>query len=453
MRQETEGEPGASGGVRFGTALRFWVKLGFISFGGPAGQIAIMHQEIVERRRWVSEARFLHALNYCMLLPGPEAQQLATYIGWLLHRTRGGLAAGIFFVLPSMLVLYGLSHAYAAYGQLPVVAGLLVGFKSVVVAIVAEAVLRIGRRALRGWAHLVVAGGAFVAIYFVHVPFPWVILAAALVGWSGARSWPAAWSPLAAESKRKSALPAAPSSISPASFHAVPALHALPPRSRVLRLLSVGLVLWLLPFVALGGWLGWSSLPMQQYRFFTGAAFVTFGGAYAVLAYVAQAAVHSFGWITSAQAVDGLALAETTPGPLIMVLQFVGFMTGWNHPGALGRLSAASLGALVTTWATFLPCFMFVLLGAPYVEQLRGNKALNGALSGVTAAVLGVILNLALVFGAAVILPAGGVGDARWFAAILAGSAFFALLRCKIDVIWIVLAGGLAGLARELLMQ
>lgn len=438
MIRESAGESGERPGVRFGEALRFWFKLGFISFGGPAGQIAILHRELVDRRRWISEGRFLHALNYCMLLPGPEAQQLATYTGWLLHGARGGLAAGIFFVLPSILILFGLSYGYAAYRELPLLAGLLSGFKAVVVAIVGEAVLRFGRRALRGKAHVLLAGGAFSAIYFGNAPFPLIVLTGALIGVVAARVWPTAWISLSAPRLQDGT--AAPD-------------HGSPSLSRAMRMLACGLILWSLPFAALGTWLGWESVPSQQYRFYTGAALVTFGGAYAVLAYVTQAAVHAYGWITPVQAVDGLALAETTPGPLIMVLQFVGFMTGWNHPEGLSRLSAATLGALATTWVTFLPCFLFVLVGAPYIEMLHGNRALGAALSAVTASVIGVILNLALVLGAAVILPDGVSGDVAWFSALLAGAALFAMLRYRIDALWIVLAGGLAGLARALLIR
>ncbi len=442
-----------SPGIPFGEALRFWLKLGFISFGGPAGQIAILHRELVERRRWISESRFLHALNYCMLLPGPEAQQLATYIGWLLHRTRGGLAAGVLFVLPSVFILLGLSYAYAAWGELPVVAGLLAGCKAVVVAIVADAVLRLGRRAIRGWAHLLLAGGAFVGIYFLHVPFPLIILAAALIGLGGARVWPEEWNAQRTHRVGGGSGAGAGTDEPPPSIRddVAPPPHAQPSPSRLARTFSAGLVLWLLPFGLLAAWLGWNSLPLLQYRFFTGAALVTFGGAYSVLAYVTQAAVQAYGWITPAQALDGLALAETTPGPLIMVLQFVGFMTGWNNPGGLGQLSSATLGALVTTWTTFLPCFVFVFAGAPYIELLRGNKALNGALSAVTASVIGVILNLALVFGAAVIMPDGLGGGVSWFSACVSAAAFLAMYRFRIDALWIVLAGGLAGLAFRLI--
>ena len=441
--------------VSFGEALRFWVKLGFISFGGPAGQIAIMHRELVERRRWIGEERFLHALNYCMLLPGPEAQQLAIYIGWLMHRTIGGIVAGAFFVIPSIFVLLALTYVYAAHGNVPAVAGALSGFKPVVVAIVVEAVLKIGGRALKRRAHYVVACAAFVAIYFLHVPFPLIVLAAAGVGLAGARFWPGTFmaGPKPKEADRKTrgegeATDALPLVI---DDHAPPPPHTLPSRARVLRVLAAGVTLWLIPLVLLGPWRGWGSLHAQEYHFFTRAALVTFGGAYAVLAYVTQAAAGSYGWLTQAQAVDGLALAETTPGPLIMVLQFVGFMAGWNNPQGMERTTSAVVGALVTTYATFLPCFIFIFLGAPYIEVLRGNKDLTGAMTGITAAVVGVVLNLALVFGAAVIWPRGLAGGTNFFALAVSAAAFVALSKLKADVLWVVLAGGAVGLGRALL--
>ncbi|HEY6188073.1 MAG TPA: chromate efflux transporter [Pyrinomonadaceae bacterium] len=440
--------------VSFTEALRFWVKLGFISFGGPAGQIAIMHREVVERRRWISEERFLHALNYCMLLPGPEATQLAIYIGWLLHKTWGGIVAGAFFVIPSIFVLLALSYIYAAYGEVTAVAAVLSGFKPVIVAIVVEAVLKIGGRAIKRRAHLALAASAFVAIYFLHVPFPLIVLAAALLGLAGVRIWPQVFGASAQRPKapgtetkdEENASEALPLVI---DDHAPPPAHTLPRRSRSLKTLACGLVLWLLPFVALIYWRGWASLHAQEYRFFTQAALVTFGGAYAVLAYVTQAA-NSYGWLMRGQAVDGLALAETTPGPLIMVLQFIGFMAGWNNPQGLTQTTSAVTGALLTTYVTFLPCFIFIFLGAPYIEVLRGNKNLTGALAGVTAAVVGVILNLALVFGAAVIWPRGLSGGADLFAALMSVAAFIMLYRFKTDVLWVVIAGGLVGLARNL---
>ncbi|MDQ3490899.1 MAG: chromate efflux transporter [Acidobacteriota bacterium] len=437
--------------VSFSEALRFWIKLGFISFGGPAGQIAIMHRELVEKRRWLGEERFLHALNYCMLLPGPEAQQLAIYIGWLMHRTWGGIAAGAFFVIPSIFILLGLSYIYAAYGSVPVIAGILDGFKPVVVAIVVEAVVKIGRRALKRGIHLVIAALAFVAIYLLHVPFPLIVLTAALIGLAGAIYFPASFSP-PPENKTESKdsnIEELPRLV--ITDEGVPPAHTLPDHVRFAKTLAIGTLLWLLPFVLLIAWQGSNSLQIQEYRFFTQSALVTFGGAYAVLAYVTQAITAApYNWITPAQAVDGLALAETTPGPLIMVLQFVGFMAGWNYPpDGMTQLSSAVLGALVATYATFLPCFLFIFLGAPYIEYLRGNKLLTGALSGVTSAVVGVILNLAVVFGAAVIFSGGFIGNFNLFAAILFAISLAALFYFRIGVIWVVLGGGLIGLLRN----
>jgi chromate transporter len=439
--------------VSFMEALRFWVKLGFISFGGPAGQIAIMHRELVERRRWISEERFLHALNYCMLLPGPEAQQLAIYIGWLLHRTWGGILAGAFFVIPSIFILLALSYIYAAHGNVPAVVGVLLGFKPVVVAIVVEAVLKIGSRAIKRRVHLLIAAAAFIAIYFFHVPFPLIVLAAALMGIGvGSRGSGVGEQKSGGGTLNKNLTPGhQPLSPIVIDDHAPPPAHTLPSRGRALKTLAVGLVLWVLPFAALVVWRGWSSLHVQEYRFFTQAALVTFGGAYAVLAYVTQAAVGSYGWLSQAQAVDGLALAETTPGPLIMVLQFIGFMAGWNHAEGMSQTASAITGALVTTYTTFLPCFLFIFIGAPYIEVLRGNRNLTAALSGITAAVVGVILNLALVFGAAVIWPRGLANGTNWFAAVMSVAAFIALYRFKIDVLWVILAGGVIGLALTLL--
>jgi chromate transporter len=432
---------GVANRVPFAEALRFWIKLGFISFGGPAGQIAIMHRELVERRCWVSEARFMHALNYCMLLPGPEAQQLATYIGWLLHRTPGGIVAGAFFVIPSIFILLALSYICAAYGNVTAVAGALDGFKPVVVAIVVEAALKIGKRALTSKAHYVTATAAFVGIFFLHVPFPLIVLTAGLAGLALTRYRPAR----AEEDKDEQ--PVFPDEVEPLLAHTQPS------SGRALRTLAVGIVLWALPFAAIIAWRGGSSLHAQVYLFFTQAALVTFGGAYAVLAYVTQAAVTSYGWLSQPQAVDGLALAETTPGPLIMVLQFIGFMAGWNQPQGLTPAMSATVGALVATYTTFLPSFIFIFLGAPYIESLRDNKRLKGALGSITAAVVGVILNLALVFGAAVIWPRGLAGGTNWFAAVMSIAAFFALYRLKADVLWVVIAGGLIGFGRALLIR
>jgi chromate transporter len=436
--------------VSFGEALRFWIKLGFISFGGPAGQIAIMHRELVDKRRWLGEERFLHALNYCMLLPGPEAHQLAIYIGWLMHRAWGGLVAGLFFVLPSIFVLLFLSYIYAAHGEVPAVAGVVEGFKPVVVAIVVEALIKIGSRALKRQAHYAIAALAFAAIYFLHVPFPLIVLAAGLIGLAGTTYLPVYFSPPPETPKETS--DAHGNELLPLAIpdDGDPPAHTRPSRSRISKVLAIGVILWLIPFGVLIAWQSWNSLHASEYIFFTQAALVTFGGAYAVLAYVTQTVTHDpYNWITPAQSVDGLALAETTPGPLIMVLQFVGFMAGWNNPVAgMSQTASAVLGGLVTTYVTFLPSFLFIFLGAPYIEYLRGNKFLTAGLLGITAAVVGVILNLAMVFGAAVIAPHGLTGGINWFFALMSLAAFIALYRFKIDVLWVVLGGGMIGLLR-----
>lgn len=430
--------------VGFWEAFRYWLRLGFISFGGPAGQIAIMQRDLVDRRRWISQGRFLHALSYCMLLPGPEAQQLAIYIGWLLHGTWGGIVAGAFFVLPSVFILWGLSATYAAYGTLPAVAGIFAGLKPAVVALVVVALFKIGTRALRPRGLVAIAAAAFVGISILRVPFPWIVTGAGLIGFLAGRIWPRKFSAIRPLPELEEADPASEQSRARTE-------EARRSWSRAVKIGAAGLFLWSAPFLALGLWRGWSSLHVLQYRFFTQAAFVTFGGAYAVLAYVLQAAVQSYHWITQHQAIDGLGLAETTPGPLIMVLQFVGFMTGWNRPEGMSRLASASLGATVTTYVTFLPCFFYIFLGAPYIESLRGNRSLTSALSGITAAVVGVILNLAVIFGLAVLLP-GGWGQApNLFALVLTAAAFAALYLLKLDAVWVVLAGGMVGLASSLL--
>ena len=366
--------------VSFRDAFRFWLKLGFINFGGPSGQIAIMHQELVEKRRWIDEERFLHALNYCMLLPGPEAQQLATYVGWLLHGTRGGLVAGTFFVLPGFFLLLALSWLYAAHGRLAPVAAVFSGLRAAVIAIVAVALLRLGARALRGGAAFLIAAAAFVAIFALAVPFPAIVLGAGLLG-------------LALERARPGALAGANAAFAGARGGA-PA-HA---GRRAVRVLAVGLAAWWLPLLLVIAIRGRQDVLSQEAVYFSQAAMVTFGGAYAVLAYVNQAAVGHFGWLLPGQMLDGLALAETTPGPLILVLEFVGFVAAWRNPGGLDPLLAGVLGATVTVWATFAPCFLWIFLGAPFIERLRGNRALAAALSGITAAVVGVMLNLAVWF-------------------------------------------------------
>jgi chromate transporter len=419
----------------FAKALRFWIKLGFISFGGPAGQIAIMHRELVEKNRWISDGHFLHALNFCMLLPGPEAQQLATYLGWRLHGARGGIAAGLWFVLPSVFLLFGLSWLYMAGGHLPWLAAIFYGLLAAVVAVIAEAILRIGKKALRSPALWMVAALSFVAIHFFGISFVFIILAAATAGWVGNRLYPRAF-------PRAGAVPS--SKLFPIAEVSLPAAPRAT-RARSLRVILVSTVLWGLPLLALGLWLGWESNPVQQGLFFTKAAFVTFGGAYAVLPYVAQQAVENHQWLTHPQMMSGLALAETTPGPLIMVLQFVGFVGGWQHPGGLSPLGAATLGALITTWVTFIPCFLFVFLGAPHVERMGGHRRLSAAMTAITAAVVGVILNLGVHFARHALWPTGQEGRADWFIAGLAIFAFVALHRFKVGLIPVLGGCALAG--------
>ncbi|MBI2431448.1 MAG: chromate efflux transporter [Candidatus Hydrogenedentes bacterium] len=365
----------------FQEATRTWAYIGMNSFGGPAGQIAVMHRVLVEEKRWVSEERFLHALNYCMLLPGPEAQQLATYIGWLLHGARGGLVAGTLFILPGVLVIMVLSYLYAGFQQVTAIQALFFGLKSAVLAIVAEAVLRIGKRALKTRFSVGVAASAFVAIFFLGVPFPAIVVGAALLG--PAKRYH--------EARNSGAALAHPDPYSPT-------LVQRPSLARSLRVLAVWLSLWLVPLVFLLAARGAEDTYFQVGSFFSKAAVVTFGGAYSVLAYIAQQAVETFGWLRPGEMLDGLAMAETTPGPLIMVVQFVGFMAAFRNPGALPPLAAGTLGGLLTTWVTFAPCFLWIFLGAPYIEALRGNKALNASLGAITAAVVGVVLNLAVWF-------------------------------------------------------
>ena len=395
-------------------AWLFWLKLGFISFGGPAGQIAIMHREVVERRRWLDEQQFMRALNFCMLLPGPEALQLAIYLGWRLHGVAGGVVAGLCFIVPAAVLLLGLSFAYAIYGAVPAIAALLFGLKATVVALVLHALVRVARRALAAREHWLIAALAFVLMIFRLVPFPLVLLAAALAG----------------ALIRRDSLPS--TADRPIAF---------PWRS-----LIVGISLWALPAIALLAMTGSGSLYTQVYGFFTAAALVTFGGAYSVLAYVSQQAVEVYGWLTQAETVAGLALAETTPGPLIIVLQFVGFMAGWNASTAGSQAMTATVTALLSSWATFLPSFVFILVGAPYVERLAANARLAAALAGITAAVVGVIASFAAVLAGAILFPAG-IEAPRWPALAIAIIALAALERTRIDVAWVIAAGALAGLA------
>ncbi|MGY4624076.1 chromate efflux transporter [Bradyrhizobium sp. USDA 4486] len=381
----------AGHGISFGEAFRVWLHVASLSFGGPAGQIAVMHRILVEEKKWISEGRFLHALNYCMLLPGPEAQQLATYVGWLLHRTAGGLMAGGLFILPGIIAIMGLSYIYAAYGNVSFVEALFFGLKAAVLAIVVEAVVRVGKRALKNRIMIALAAIAFVAIFFFAVPFPIIIIAAGLIGYVGARAGRPEFAPAAHDHGGSSA------AIDSMLGEAVPE-HVRPNTGRAIRTGAMWLALWLVPVIALLLALGEANVFSQIALFFSKMALVTFGGAYAVLAYVAQQAVEHYHWLKPHEMLDGLGMAETTPGPLIMVLQFVGFMAAYRDPAGLSPMLAATVGGLLATWVTFTPCFLWIFVGAPYIERLRGNTGLAGALSAITAAVVGVILNLSIWF-------------------------------------------------------
>ena len=412
----------------FSEALRFWLKLGLISFGGPSGQIAIMHAELVEKKKWIDEEHFLHALNYCMLLPGPEATQLATYCGWLLHRTWGGIVAGVLFVLPSALLLWVLSFIYVSYGQVAWLAAAFNGLKPAVAAIVLAAVWRIGRRALKHWLHWAIALAALAALLFFGVPFPLVLAAAAAIG-----------------------LLFKTSSAQPSTSTATELTASASSIKYTLTVLIVGLAVWWAPVLFVGLAQGWSGTLAQQGFFFSKAALITFGGAYAVLPYVGQQAVQNYGWLTTPQMLDGLGLAETTPGPLIIVLQFVGFLGSWNHPGTLSPLASATLGAAITTWTTFVPSFLFIFAGAPYIERLRKVTWLNQAMTAVTAAVVGVILNLAIWFGGHVFFS--GSGDANWFSIIVAALSLLALQRFKASVVLVIAGCAILGVGKHLLVR
>ena len=425
-------------------AFRVWLRVAALSFGGPAGQIAVMHRIIVEEKKWVSEARFLHALNYCMLLPGPEAQQLATYVGWLMHRALGGVMAGGLFVLPGIIAIMALSYVYAAFGKVPLVAALFFGLKAAVLAIVLEAVLRIGKRALRNNILVSLAAAAFVGIFFFDIPFPLIVFGAALIGYGGAASGAAAFQGGSGHGGGKVEDGEASDSL---LGEALPE-HVRPTVARAWRVSAVWLVLWLVPVIAIVSTLGTADVFSQIAIFFSKMAMVTFGGAYAALAYVAQQAVENYGWLKPGEMLDGLGMAETTPGPLIMVLQFVGFMAAYRDPGALSPVLAGTLGGLLATWVTFTPCFLWIFLGGPFVETLRGNKALGGALSAITAAVCGVILNLAIWFAIHTIfrdtIPVRGYGlsfdapvpaSADLWALALAVAAVLAIFRFKFGMI------------------
>jgi chromate transporter len=407
----------------FGAAARFWLRLGFVSFGGPAGQIAILHREIVDRRRWLGEREFTGALNFCMLLPGPEALQLAIYLGWKLHGIRGGLVAGLGFIVPAIVLLLGLSWLYARFGSLPAATGVLLGLKAAVLALVLQALVRIGRRALGTRLHVALAVAAFVALEFLRVPFPLIVLAAGAVGLAAAWRTPRP-GPVARQAERQGA---------------------------PWRVAAAGAALWLAPLLLVAATLGPQSLWGRLYLFFTQAALVTFGGAYAVLGYVTQHLVLDLGWLTAEQSVAGLALAETTPGPLVIVLQFMGFMAGWNQPGVLDPTAAALLAALLASWATFLPSFVLIFLGAPYVERITRAPRIAAALAAITAAVVGIIATLALLLARVVVLPEGVTGAIGWAAILVAGAVWWLLERTKLELHWALALAALAGLAAHTL--
>jgi chromate transporter len=440
-------------------AFWVWLRVAMLSFGGPAGQIAVMHRIIVDEKKWIGEKRFLHALNYCMLLPGPEAQQLATYIGWLMHRTLGGIIAGVLFIVPGVISIMALSWIYAIYGNVGLVAALFFGLKAAIIAIVFQAVLRIGKRALRNNIMLGIAAASFIAIFFFAVPFPVIILLAALIGFLGARAGFKQFDVGGGHgSEAQDALADADSALG----ENLPS-HANPTMGQSLRIAAIWLLLWLVPVGLLLATLGGDSVFSQIAVFFSKMAMVTFGGAYAVLAYVAQQAVNTYQWLQPREMLDGLGMAETTPGPLIMVLQFVGFMGALRNPGALSPLAAATLGGLLATWVTFIPCFLWIFLGAPFIERLRGNKSLSGAMSAITAAVVGVILNLAIWFALHTIFletfpintmflsfDAPRLGSLDIWALMLSIAAVVAVFRFKISIITTLGSCCLAGVALHL---
>jgi chromate transporter len=413
--------------ITFREALGYWLKLGFISFGGPTGQIAMMHKEVVENKKWMPEDHFLHALNFCMLLPGPEAQQLATYIGWLLHGTRGALAAGILFVLPSVFILWGLSWIYVALGSIPSVAALFFGLKPAVAAIVAEAVIRIGKKSLKNKALVLLAALSFISIYFFNIPFPAIVLSAGIIGY--------------VFSERLTGAPAA----LPLPGHKDD-LNADVTNGwlRAVKIGALGLLLWFLPLFLIGLWRGWDDILVDIGILFTKAAVVTFGGAYAVLGYIGQQAVGNYGWLLPEQMMDGLGLAETTPGPLIMVNQFVAYVAAYTHAPGLAPALAGAIGGLLATWVTFTPSMLWIFIGAPYIEALRRNAKLASALVAITAAVVGVVLNLAVTFTRHTLFP--DAGGFEWYALVASIVSFIGMTRLKWGMIPVIIGSALAGL-------
>ena len=446
IKQEVTAQPEP---VAFTEALVYWLKLGFISFGGPAGQISMMHQELVEKRRWISEHRFLHALNYTMVLPGPEAQQLATYIGWLMHGAWGGIVAGILFVMPSLFILSGLTWIYLAYGDVPVVEGILYGIKPAVTAIVVFAAYRIGSRALKNNVLRAMAVLAFIAIFAFDIPFPYIVLMAGIIGYVGSHIAPDKFRAGGHHGESKDSCgPALIDDDTPA-----PA-HARFKWSRLIAFTAIGLIIWVAAMAMLFTTYGWEGTLTQMGWFFTKAALVTFGGAYAVLPYVYQGGVEQYAWLSGTQMIDGLALGETTPGPLIMVVAFVGFVGGWTKeifgPDMLPLAGVA--GASVATLFTFLPSFLFILLGGPAVEATRGDVKFTAPLTGITAAVVGVVLNLAVFFAYHVLWPEGFDARFEWFSAVIGAAAFIALFKYKVGIVQVIGACALVGLSYSLLL-
>ncbi len=445
-------DPDHPHGVSLAEAFQVWLRIAVLSFGGPAGQIAVMHRIIVDEKRWISDGRFLHALNFCMLLPGPEAQQLATYIGWLMHRTRGGLIAGGLFVLPGVLAIMALSYVYVLFGTVGLVAAAFFGLKAAVLAIVLQAVVRVGKKALKNRVMVGLAVAAFVAIFALGLPFPLIVLGAGLIGLAGGLAGLAAFQ---IDNGHGGTRQASDDSL----LGETAAPHPLPSAARAIRVLAIWGTVWLVPVAALLLAFGPDDVFSQIAVFFSKMAVVTFGGAYAVLAYVAQQAVQGYGWLQPGEMLDGLGMAETTPGPLIMVLQFVGFLAAFRDPGSLSPLLAATLGGLLATWVTFAPCFLWIFLGAPYVEALRGKRALSAALSAITAAIVGVILNLAVWFTLHTVfhqvhtvqvgplsLEVPDPASLDLWALVLAAAAVLAVFRLKLGMLQTLAACSVAGM-------
>ncbi|WP_427846653.1 chromate efflux transporter [Brucella pituitosa] len=446
--------------VPLSEAVKVWARVAALSFGGPAGQIAVMHRILVDEKRWIGEHRFLHALNYCMLLPGPEAHQLAIYIGWLLNRNLGGMIAGLLFVLPGFLSILALSYIYVLFGNVSVVEGMFFGLKCAVLAVVVQAVFRIGSRALKNGPMVGLAAAAFIAIFFLHVPFPLIIIAAGVIGYVGGRSGVPAF-------RIGGGHKAGAGKILEDRYsllgEGIPP-HAAPNLAWSLKTSGALAALWLLPVAGLLLALGQDNVFTQLGVFFSQMAVVTFGGAYAVLAYVAQEAVQGFGWLRPGEMLDGLGMAETTPGPLIMVTQFVGFLAGYREPGSMNPLAAATFAAVLTTWVTFIPSFLWIFAGAPFMERMRGNAALSGAMAAITAAIVGVILNLAVWFGLHVLfgqvtteslgplsLDVPVFSSVNWPSLALTLLAAVALFALRQSVITVLLASALLGIGWELL--